>query len=166
MVRAVIGLIFFLLLHTDVSSQGKYAGTKKYLIGKTYTEVPQIPGLKGWKFLEGSMLNYITDPERITVDIFEKGTDRIIIGSIMDDTATGVFKIVDVVEVKGMMKGWSIRTGSCRQNQLTNTYIIAWGKDVIAEFMNLIKKAWKFNPDKRRFEVIPVKGIDCENIGC
>lgn len=166
MKRTVIGLILVLLLQVHASAQGKYAGTQKHLIGKTYTEVPKIAGLKGWQFLEGSMLNYITDPERITVDIFKKGTDRIIIGSIMDDTATGVFKIVDVIEVKGVMKGWSIHTGSCRQNQQTNTYIIAWGKDVIAEFMNLIRKAWKFNPDKRRFEAIPVKGIDCENIGC
>ncbi len=32
--------------------------------------------------------------------------------------------------------------------------------------MNLIKKARRFNPDKRRIEAIQVKGIDCENIGC
>lgn len=166
MKRAVIGIVFFFLLHVEASTQGELAGTKGYLLGKTYEEVPKITALKGWSFLEGSMLNYITDPERITVDIFQRGTDRIIIASIMEDTATGIFKIVDVIEVKGVMKGWSIHTGSCRQNEQSNSYIIAWGKDVIAEYMNLIKKAWKFNPDKRRFEVIPVKGIDCENIGC
>ncbi|MBK6384925.1 MAG: hypothetical protein IPP02_13900 [Chitinophagaceae bacterium] len=158
--------MLLLLLSGVAMAQGKYAGTKKSLIGKTYTEMPKLPGLKGWEFLEGSMLNYITDPERITVDIYKRGTDRIIIGSIMEDTATGIYKVIDVVEVKGVMEGWSIRTGSCRQNKKASTYIIAWGKDVIAEFMNLIKSAWKFNPDKRRFEVMPVKGIDCENIGC
>jgi hypothetical protein len=159
-------LILLLFPLVSMAQPGKYAGTKKALIGTTYTEVPKIPGLKGWQFLEGSLVNLITDPELISVEVFQKGTDRIIIGSVMEDTATGIYKIVDVIEVKGMTKGWSIRTGNCRQDQQANTYIIAWGKDSKSEFMNLIKKAWKFNPDKRRFEAIPVKGIDCENIGC
>jgi hypothetical protein len=162
--KFLVVLLLFPLV--SMAQPGKYAGTKRSLIGTAYTEVPKIPGLKGWKFLEGSMLNFITDPELITVDVFQKGTDRIIISSIMEDTATRIYKIVDVIEVKAVTNGWSIRTGSCRQDQKENTYIIAWGKDDTEQYMKLIKKAWKFNPDKRRFEVIPVKGIDCENIGC
>jgi thiamine biosynthesis lipoprotein ApbE len=71
-----------------------------------------------------------------------------------------------VVQVAGVAKGWTIRSASCRQNKENDAYIIAWGKETTAEYMKLIKKAWRINPDKRRIEVIPVKNVDCENIGC
>lgn len=152
--------------HTGLAQPGKYAGTKKSLLGKSYSDSRNIEGLQGWEFQQGSVLNELTDPEMITVDVFKKGTTYIIFFSIKEDTASDTFVIHDVLEVKGVVKGWQIMTSFCRKNKQASTYIVAWVKNTTAEYFKTIKKAWKFNRDKRRIEVTPVKGIDCENIGC
>lgn len=158
--------IFVVLLYGKIIAQGKYAGTKKALIGKTFTDHSELAVLKSWTFMEGGLANSLHDPERIMSYVFKKGTSYVVIFSIMEDTASDEFKIYDVVEITGVLKGWTVRSSFCRQNEQENNYIIAWGKENTQQYMKLIKKAWKFNPDKRRIEAIPVKGIDCENIGC
>jgi hypothetical protein len=158
-------LLFFLLNQASVA-QGKYAGTKKSLIGKVYTDSRNLTALKGWTWMEGGLANSLNDPERIVSDIFKKGTTYVVLFSIMEDTASGKFKVMDVVEITGVTKGWTVRSSFCRQNEQENNYIIAWGKENTQHYMKLIKKAWKFDPDKRRINAITVKGIDCENIGC
>ena len=159
------GLLFF-LLSTTVMAQGKYAGTKKSLIGKVYTDSRNLTALKGWEFMEGGLANSLDDPERIMSEVFKKGTTYVVLFSIMEDTASGKFKVMEVVEITGVLKGWTVRSSFCRQNEQENNYIIAWGKENAGQYMKLIKKAWKFDPDRRRINVIPVKGVDCENIGC
>ena len=151
-----------------MAQPGKYAGSKKTLIGKEFTELKKLPALKGWQNMEGAVVNPnpFTDTETHLVDIFKIGTTYLIIFSINEDTASKTFKIIDVVQVGGVAKGWTIRSSSCRRNKENDAYIIVWGKETTDEYMKLIKKAWRINPDKRRIELIPIKGIDCENIGC
>ena len=158
--------LFFFLLSTTVMAQGKYAGTKKSLIGKIYTDSRNLIALKGWEYMEGGLANSLDDPERIMSEVFKKGTTYVVLFSIMEDTASGKFKVMDVVEITGVLKGWTVRSSFCRQNEQENNYIIVWGKENTGQYMKLIKKAWKFDPDRRRINVIPVKGIDCENVGC
>ena len=157
----------FVLLYAN-AQPGKYAGSKKTLIGKEYTELSKLPGLKGWQNMEGAIVNSfpLTDAEMHSVAVLKIGTTYLIIFSINEDTAHDTFKIMDVVQVAGVTKGWTIRTASCRSNKENDAYIIVWGKETTDEYMKLFKKAWRINPDKRRIEIIPVKGIDCENIGC
>jgi hypothetical protein len=145
---------------------GKYAGTHKALIGKVYTDSRNIPQLKSWTFQEGAVLNPLTDPEMILVDVFKKGTTYLVFFSVREDTASENSEIVDVIEVKGVAKGWTVRTSMCRQNKQASSYLFVWGKEDTKEYMKVIKKVWRFNPDKRKIEIIPVKGVDCENIGC
>jgi hypothetical protein len=148
---------------------GKYAGTKKSLIGKKHTNLDSLPQLKGWAMMEGTVMNEnpMTDPELHLVSVYKKGTTCIIIFSVQEDTASDKAVIADVVEVTGLTKGWTIRTWSCRQNKKPNNYIVAWAKETDTQYMKPVKKAWRFNPDKRRVDLIPVTGIDCENeLGC
>lgn len=161
---AFIGLMF--LSFNAVIAQGKYAGSKKNMIGKEYTQAGELTALKDWEFIEGGLANSLDDPERIICEVHKKGTSWLVFFSVMEDTASGRYKIADVVELTGVAKGWVVRGSFCRQNETENNYIIAWGKENTGQYMKLIKKAWRFNPDKRRIEAIPVKGIDCENIGC
>ena len=116
--------------------------------------------------MEGGLANSLNDPERIMSEVFKKGTTYIVLFSIMEDTASDKFKVIDVVEITGVLKGWTVRSSFCRQNEQENNYIIVWGKENTGQYMKLIRKAWKFDPDRRRINVIPVKGIDCENVGC
>ena len=159
-------MILFFLWNKASVAQGKYAGTKKSLIGKVYTDSRNLAALKGWEYLEGGLANSLDDPERIMSEVFKKGTTYVVLFCIMEDTASGKFKVMDVVEIQGVLKGWTVRSSFCRQNEQENNYIIVWGKENTGQYMKLIKKAWKFDPDRRRINVIPVKGIDCENVGC
>lgn len=149
-----------------LAQPGKFAGTKKSLIGKVYTDSRSMPGLKGWNFREGTLMNSLKDPEWFMADIYQRGTTVVVVISVKTDTATDRYTIIDVIEQKGVTKGWTFHAGSCRQNKLNNAWLIVWGKETTQEFMKTIKKAWRFNPDKRRLEAIPMKGVDCENIGC
>jgi hypothetical protein len=164
--KRVFTLAILLLLYGTSIAQGNYAGTKKTLIGKWFTDYNDIAGLKGWTFMEGGLANSLDDPERIMSNVFKKGTSYVVLFSIMEDTASGKYKIFDVLEITAVQKGWTIRSSFCRQNEQESNYIVAWGKESTEPYMTIIKKAWKFNPDKRRFEAILIKGIDCENIGC
>ncbi len=148
---------------------GKYAGSKKSLIGKEHTILDSLPQLKGWTMMEGTVMNtnVISDSELHMVSVYKKGTTCLIIFSILEDTASDKRVVADVVEVTGVQKGWSIRTWSCRQNKKPNSYLVAWAKETDGQYMKPVKKAWRFNPDKRRVEVVPITGVDCENeMGC
>jgi len=159
-------LCCFFICAVAVAQPGKYAGTKKSMIGKEFTDSRDLAALKGWTFMEGGLANSLDDPERIMSDVFKKGTTYVVFFSIMEDTASGKFKVMDVVEITGVQKGWTVRSSFCRLNEQENNYIIALGKENADMYMKLIKKAWRFDPDKRRMILIPVKGIDCENVGC
>ncbi len=166
MKRITISIISFCLLYNLAFAQpGKYAGTKRSLIGKVFTDSRNLIALKGWTMMEGGVANSLNDPEMITSEVFKKGTTYVVFFSIKEDTASDKFTVVDVVEIKTVAKGWTVRSSFCRKDEQENNYIIAWGKENKEQYMKLIKKAWKFNRDKRKIEAIPVKGIDCENIG-
>ncbi len=159
-------IMILLITVCTASAQGKWAGTKKSLIGKAYnTDSRTFAGLNGWTSLEASVLTRLDDPEMITVDVFQKGTTRIVFFSIKEDTASDRFTVADVLEIKSVTKGWTIKTSLCRLNQIENSWIVAWIKETKTEYIKLIKKAWKFNPDKRRIETLSIKGIDCLNEG-
>jgi len=165
--KSIVYIVFFFMCALQVKAQpGKYAGTMKKLIGITYSDSRNISALKGWQFREGSVVNPLDDPEMITVDVFNKGTTWTAFFSVKEDTAIDKYKIMDVVEVKNVLKGWILKTTFCRQHKNENAEIVALVKESSTlEYLKPAKKAWRFNRDKRRFEILNVKGIDCLNEG-
>jgi hypothetical protein len=148
-----------------IQAQGKFAGFMNGLIGTTYTDSRSIDGLENWQFRQGTLISPYDDPETITVDVFQKGPVYIIFFSVMEDTATHVYTIADVIEIKSMKAGWELKTAVCRQNREEDVTIVALVKPANAEYSTNVRMAWRFNRDKRRAEAIPVKGIDCLNEG-
>lgn len=156
--------LFFLLIAVLSFSQGKYAGSQKKLIGSSYADENHISGLSGWKFYEGNMITPVNDPEMIVVLVFQRGSSRAIIAGYKEDTAFAQFTIADVIELRNVSAGWQIKAASCRQNSVENIEIIALVKSAVSmEWLKPAKKAWRFNRDKRRFEILSIKGIDCGN---
>lgn len=164
--KSFLTALLFLIPAACLAQPGKYAGTKKSLIGKSFTSSRTIPGLTGWTQKEGSLLNDIHDPEFLFADVYQKGTTYLVVFSVREDTASEHTVITDVLEITGVQKGWTIRTASCERNNGPDPYIIVWGRENQDAYMKLFKKAWRIDPDKRRINIIPVKGIRCENIGC
>lgn len=156
-------LICFLSVSNVAYAQtGKYAGSKKSLIGKEYTR--DMAGLKGWESLGGSVISNMDDPETITADIFRKGTTQIILFCIKEDTATDIFIIADVVEVKAVTSKQEIKTGLCRKNKTESAMTVALIQPRNQQY-NKALKAWIFNRDKRRVEIIPAAKVDCLHEG-
>lgn len=147
------------------NAQGKFAGSLKGFIGKSYATTKEIKALQGWAFREGNVITSVDDPETITVDVFKKGSTWMAFFSYMKDTASRVFVISDVIEVKNVAKGWEVKTAFCRQNKIENVDIVALVKSSPAEFMTTVKQAWRYNRDKKRVESLAIKGIDCVNVG-
>jgi hypothetical protein len=138
----------------------------KNLIGTSYTDSRNIPGLEGWEFRKGSVITAMDDPEMIIASVYSKGKTWIVFFSIMEDTASSLYSIMDVAEVKNVLTGWELYTTGCRKNKMDNVKIVALVKwSPTQEFLKPARQAWRFNRDKRRFEIMSVKGIDCINEG-
>jgi hypothetical protein len=165
MKKNILLFILFFFATIILAQPGKYAGAVKKIIGTIYADSRNISLLKGWQFREGSVLNPLTDPEMITVDVFQKGTTCVVFFSIKEDTASNEYKIFDAIEIKGVTKGWTIKTALCRQNKIEHAFIFAWVKETSTEYLRTVKKAWLFNPDKRMIQMISIKNIDCINEG-
>jgi hypothetical protein len=146
-----------------MSGQGRYAGTMKKMLGKTYSDIKHINGLTGWQYREGSLLTSIDDTEVMTADVFKKGTTYIVLFSIKEDTADTKFMIADVIEVKNVLSTQHIRTGMCSEGANEAIDIVALvKKENNIEFSRAIK-AWRLNRDKRRAELISPKLVKCMN---
>jgi hypothetical protein len=138
----------------------------KNLIGTSYTDSRNIPGLEGWEFRKGSVITAMDDPEMIIASVYSKGKTWIVFFSIAEDTTSSVYSIMDVAEAKNVLAGWELYAASCRKNKMENVEIVALVKwSPSQEFLKPAKQAWRFNRDKRRFEIMSVKGIDCINEG-
>jgi hypothetical protein len=159
------GIFSILSIINAAGQPGKYAGTKKDLINTVFKDSRVIPGLSGWTFMEGSLLSSVNDPETIAVTVFKKKETFIVFFSTNEDSLLQESKIVDVLEIKGVTKGLTIKTSFCRRDSIENGWIVALAKEASTEFLNIIKKAWWFNRDKRKIESIDIKGIDCLNEG-
>ena len=163
--RNPVCFIWALFFFNTLTAQGKFAGSMKKLIGKAFADSKKIEGLSGWSFSEGTVITPIDDPEMITVDLFSRGTTRLVILGYKEDTAFKKFDIADVLEIKNVPAGWQVKTSVCRQNKEENVEIVALVKNAKTMYFTVVKQAWRLNRDKKRIEGISILGIDCLNEG-
>jgi hypothetical protein len=155
-------IIFVGAAFTTMAQPGKYAGTKKGLIGTVYTDSRGIQRLSGYTPVVGSVLTQLSDPPMIMVEVFKKGATYIVFFSI-EDTVSKKFTIADVMEIKPVTKGWTIVTSLCKQDGSDNAFLVAWAKESRKEYLTVLKKAWEFNTEKGRIDSVSTKGISCLN---
>lgn len=162
--NTVVLLITVFTVHA--AGQGDYAGSYKKLVGTTFKDKKDIHALQNHEFREGSLVSALDDTESITVDVYQSGTTGIVFFSIMQDPSSGEYRIADVLEVKNVQPGWQLRTTFCRQNATEDPELVALVKSSTSEeYLKTVRQAWRFSRDKRRFEMISVKGIDCLSEG-
>jgi hypothetical protein len=155
-------ILFVGAAFTTIAQPGKYAGTKKGLIGTVYTDPREIQRLSGWTAIVGSVLTQLSDPPMICVNVLKKGTTYIVFFSI-EDTVSKKFTIADVMEIKPVTKGWTIVTSLCKLNGADNSFLVAWAKESRKEYLTVLKKAWEFNTEKGWIDSVSTKGISCLN---
>ena len=155
-------IVFVGAAFTTMAQPGRYAGTKKGLIGTVFTDSRNIQRLSGYTAVVGSVLTQLSDPPMICVDVFKKGTTYLVFFSI-EDTVSKKFTIADVMEIKPVTKGWTIVSSVCRQHGSDNSFLVAWAKESKKEYMTVLKKAWEFNTEKGWIDSVSTKGISCLN---
>jgi hypothetical protein len=154
----------FLYFTVSVNAQGTYAGTMKKLIGVKYKESNTIAALKGYKLSQGSLISDVNDPESITVDIYQKGSDAVVFFSIQE-SQDEQYTIVDVLEYKNVPQGWLLKAAFCRLNETEDVEIVALVKSGTEEFLKPTKQAWRFSRDKRKLLSMDKQGVDCISEG-
>jgi hypothetical protein len=157
--------LFCCLIALELFAQGQFAGVKsRELIGKKYNQGPSLPGLPGFEYRESGLAFGINGPEQFSVTVFQNGPTYIVFFAINEDTATNDYTILDVLLIKQVKSSQVIKTLVCRQDKISNEAIVAVTQPGSSEYSRALK-AWRFNRDKRRFELISIKGIDCLNEG-
>jgi hypothetical protein len=119
--------------------------------------------LAGWKYLEGSMITRVNDPELMIAGVFKKGTTFIVLFSIKEDTADTNFTVADVLEVKNVLLSQTIHTGTCYEGENERMDIVALTKSERNKAFSKAVKAWRLNRDKRRIELISHRLVKCMN---
>lgn len=158
-------LITLMLTVTLSNAQGSYAGSMKKLIGTKYRETKSISALKGYEPHSASLISAIDDPESLTVDHFQKGSDAVVLFSIKEDPNGDEYTVLEVLEYKNVPQGWQIKTAFCRQNEIEDVEIVALVKSGTEEFLKPTKQAWRFSRDKRKLMPMDKLGIDCISEG-
>ncbi len=167
----IVPILAFVFLNSFVfvsaiAQPGKYAGTEfKKIINTRFSDESNISALKGYQFHEGTLLNSLDDPERFFLNVYAKGTTRVILFTVLIDTAKFVYEIVDVIQLKNISEQLEFKSVTCRQNKEENSEILALVKPAEKQYFNDIKKAWICDKNKRSFRAIALKGIDCLNEG-
>lgn len=160
-----ISLFLFLYGENALFAQGNFAGARPgTLIGKKYNNDRVLPGLPGYEYREVSLATGEEEPEQLEVGVFQKGTTWLVFFGINTDTTTDVYTILDVLIIKHVRSSQAIKTLLCRQEKISNIEIVALTQPGKEEYAPALK-AWRFNREKKRFEVISTKSIDCLNEG-
>jgi len=150
---------------TLLSAQAnKYAGSMKKIVGVKYTDSRNITGLRGWQFREGTLATVLDDPQPIMVEVYKKGSTYIVFFSVMEDTASKEYVIADLVELKNVTKNQEVKTAVCRAYKQGNAFIVALTNTGRTHYFKAIK-AWLFDRDRIRFEMINAKTVECLNEG-
>ena len=162
--KITIMLICSCCIDAVAIAQAKFAGSFKTLIGQKYKYSSDLKILKGYTFFQGDVISDINDPDQLTSDVYKKGNTTIVFFSKKIE-GDSLYQVYDVLEIKDAMKGWEIKIATCSDNHNPNVEIVALVRSTNAEVAKVIKRAWRFNRDKIRFEQIPTKGIECINEG-
>jgi hypothetical protein len=152
-------------VQTDLFAQGQFAGTKsKALIGTQYNNDRVLAGLPDYEYREANLLADEGSPEQFVAVVFQKGPTYIVFFGLNEDTLSDNYTILDVLVVKQVKKNQAVKVVLCRQKKVTNAELVAVVQPGSSAYSPALR-AWRFNRDKRRFELASVKGVDCMNEG-
>ncbi len=160
-------IIFFLWLigtgcSLSIMAQGQFAGTKKGLLGKEFTDHNKNSVLKGYSFQQGDLISGKDDLPSQFLTIYFKGRDAIVLYSVQKLQSAEAYQVADLVELKQLPPGVDIRTSDCREGNTEGQIIIALVKPGGKKAATVIK-AWRCNRDKLRIESVNAKNIQCLN---
>ncbi len=155
----------FLFYSRSLNAQGKYAGEFKYLIGKKYTTQDSIKAFKKYPLHEGSVISDVNDLDVMMLDMYRKGTTAVVVFGSKTDSPREEYQVIDILEIKNIPRGYEINTTTCQEGETEGQVLIVLVKTTQTEYAGPVKKAWRCDRDKLRFEWMNTKLIKCLNEG-
>lgn len=146
----------------SVIAQGQFAGTKKGLLGKEFTDHNKNSLLKGYSWHQGDLISGKDDVPSQFLTIYFKGGDAIIVYSVQKLQSAEAYQVADLIELKQLPAGLDIRTAGCSEGNTEGQIIIALVKPGNKNYATVVK-AWRCNRDKLRIEPLNIKSIRCMN---
>jgi len=145
---------------TVAMAQGKFAGSEKTLIGKSYTDQKNIPWWKNYTQVESSVISPVGDPAVFVASVYKKGNVRLLVFSKNAEGKDRWFVVLDVIEIKNFQAGWKVRTVDCDNGNEGANNIVALVKTQKGK-KDIVLKAWRCNMDKIRFDSMSTKLVHC-----
>ncbi|MFM9839004.1 MAG: hypothetical protein ACKVOQ_12115 [Cyclobacteriaceae bacterium] len=152
-------LLLICLCSSQLFAQGNFAPADwKPLIGKTFNNENEVAVLKGFTSRGGSLLTNVDDEEKISSSLFSKGATVVLLFEKL--LPNNQFTILDLMEVKNVLKTQEIKVGDCSDGENNDSGIIALVNQTDQERWKAIK-AWHFNKDKIRIEPWSPQRVTC-----
>lgn len=160
-----LAILLCCFMQVQAQTQGKYAGTFKKLIGRTYTDDRHVAGLEGYTYRQGDLITDANDEESQFLTVFIKGKNAAVVYSAQSGTTKKSFTIIDIIQINNIPPGWEIKTAGCNEGATEAEIIIALVNPGKKQYTTTIKKAWLCERDRLRIEAIGTKNIKCLNEG-
>ncbi len=132
------------------------------LKGKLYSSDSLPALLKKYQFTESSQVSPIDDPEQFTVFVYRLQNDYLVLFTLRE--TDGKEWIQDVLSITGVKQTEQVKTVLCWEGAVNNVELIALINPGREQHSKAIR-AWRFNRDKRKFEVHAAENVSCLNEG-
>ena len=109
----------------DVAAQAQFAGTKKGLLGKSFTDHNKNSLLTGYSWHQGDLISGKDDVPAEFLNIYFKGQDAIVLYSVQKLQSAEAYQVADLIELKQLPPGSDIRTAGCSEGNTEGQIIIA-----------------------------------------
>ncbi len=128
---------------------------------------PTLP--KGLKSIGGALVSEVNDSKEYAMSEVHKGTIKMLWFDRLthrDDSGHPYWELKDVLVLPPMRKNHIIAYRACfLDNQPDNEIAAVVTYVPQAQYFTRVHKAWRANRTTEKFEVIPARGIKCENDG-
>lgn len=156
-------LLFWSFIFTINSfSQGKHAGEFKAILGQKYLTEKDIPPLKSFKYVCGSIISDSVNSYYLSLEVFKNGTTAVVVLNKLIDKVAKKHSVIEVLKLVDVQKDYEIRISGCTaKNKNPDDIIVAVYYTGRNKKIKLIKESYVLKDI--RFEKIDAKTVKCIN---
>ena len=143
---------------TTSTAQGRFAGSMKQYIGKSYSDEKHVPWLKSYNYGGGSIISPVDDATQFCSFLYQKGNSVVVF--FTQGESGKPFAVIDVLEIKNIQPSWKVRIIDCDNGNEGANNIVAMVRAQKGK-KDIVLKAWRCNMDKIRFEAMGTKLVHC-----
>lgn len=157
-------LLICLAVAPSAAQSGSQTDAVKY-IGRRYGPT-QPPGIK---YVGGALISELEDQKEYGISQVHKGRVKVLWFERMthrDERGVPYWELMDVLVVPPHTRKQVVVYATCLMENRADKEIVAIADYQPGEqYFTRVRKAWRANRQTEKFEVIPTKGIKCENDG-